>query len=451
MKISKFKDKLDNTPHLMTPQTFVSTASFLTSLDTDFKMDCGYEDDCCEDERCNFNSDTGVGTIYVSGSLTYQTEWYQWYYGGTSYESIREQAELLSEKNMNTLVIIGDSGGGEAYNMFETASYLRYLADTNNFKILWYVDGISASAAYGLACTADEIIANPMAEVGSIGVVVRLRNISKALKQAGVEDTYIYYGNEKIPYDKSGNWNKDFIDRIQASVDSLGDEFTSFVADHRNIPVEDVRSTQAAVYSAKDALEVGLIDSVMTHEEFYTYLADYVQNETTPEMFKTNRKLTSEQEKVEMKELEEAQAELSAFKVKMDAEVAAKAALEAEVVTMKASLEDTKKQLASFVEAAAKLEADKEALVKAQADAAIAKRKEQLSAVLPADQVEEKLTVLADSSDAVFAMALSGYEAAEKAKLNSPLFKEAGGEGAPVPEVDPVKAQAEYNKKRYNK
>lgn len=451
MAKNTFKDSLDNTPHLMTPEAFIATAKF-------FEIEPNAEAiklaslANSESDTANYNSDTNVGVIYIEGSLTSQTEWYQKYFGGTSYESIQEQFENLVENGAKTVVFWQNSGGGSAYRMMETGDYLRELADENDVEIISYTDGVNASASYGLSVIADTVIANPDSEVGSVGVVVRLRNINKAMKAAGVEDSYIHYGSQKIPYDKNGDWDKAFTDKIQANVDALGEKFTAYVAKYRDTSVEAIKSLEAATFNSDEALEKGLIDRVMTHEEFYTYLADYVQKEKEPKMFNLNKiKFNSEQEKVEMKELEEAQAELSAITVKLDAEVAAKAALEAEVATMKASLEENTKKLASFEEAAAKLEADKEALVKAQADAALAKRKEQLSAVLAADKVEDALNALADAPDALFTFALSGYAAAEKAKLQTPLFNEAGGEGAPVPEVDPVKAQAEYNKKRYNK
>lgn len=452
--INNFKDKLDNTPHLMTPQSFINTATFFNSSEYNQKMGVFDGDESCSDEKCNYNEDTGVGTIFVSGTLTYQSEWWQYYYGGTSYESIREQADLLVEKGMTTLLIVGSSGGGEAYNMMETASYLRYLADTNSFKILWYIDGMAASACYGLACTADEIVANPMGEVGSIGVVVRLRNYSEAMKQAGVEDTYIYYGSEKIPYDKSGKWNKEFINRIQESVDSLGEEFTSFVAENRDIPVEDIRSMNAALFSSKEALDLGLIDSVMTHEEFYTYLADYVQKETNPKMLNRILNLTSEQEKIEMKELEAAKSELSAIKVQLEDFLQSKTALESEVITLKASLEDATKQVAAMSEMKAeieKLQAEKVEAEKLALETKMSERKATLTSVLPADQVEAAMALLGNVEESIFNFTVEGYKAKEAALSKSGFSAELGGQGAPVDHgtpKDPVKAHIEWQKKQ---
>lgn len=43
-----------------------------------------------------------------------------------------------------------------------------------------------------LAAIVDEIIVNPMSEVGSIGVVVQLMNTLKAERKAGFERTFVF-------------------------------------------------------------------------------------------------------------------------------------------------------------------------------------------------------------------------------------------------------------------
>jgi signal peptide peptidase SppA len=449
MILSKFKEKLNNTPHLMTEQTFLNVVEMLETTVT--KELLNVLDEYNQEGEPQLNLENGVGTIHIEGPLTYKTEWYQEWLGGTSYESIKEQMDNLTSKGMNTLLLIVDSGGGEAYGMFETGNYLRKVADENNIKILCYVDGLSASAAYGLSCIADEVVANPQADVGSIGVVVRLRNVNEAMQKMGVKDTYVYAGKNKIPYKADGSFTESFVSEVQDKVDTLYEEFTNYVAANRNISVEEVKSTEAGTYLAKDAVEVGLVDSVMTHEEFYTYLADYVQKEKKPEMLKSKFfKMNSEQEKVEMRELEEAKVELSVVTSKLNQEVAVTATLQKEIADLKTALDEAKTQLNTFSEIASKLEADKEALVKMQAEAAEAKRKAELSEVLPQDSVEVTLKALSGVSDEVFNITLSGYKEAQKVKLNSPLFKELGDEGKEVDhgKPDPVKAQIEYQNKQ---
>lgn len=453
MQLSKFKEKLDNTPHLMTSQAFLNIAEFLNNPPSELIMGLFDDDDEENDSSNNYSADSKVGTIFINGSLTYQTEWYQKYFGGNSYENIKTEAESLIGKGAKTLLLWQDSGGGEAYNMFETANYLRKLADDNNVTILSYVDGMSASASYGLSSIADQIIANPQAEVGSIGVVVRLRNVNKAMKAAGVEDKYVYFGTNKIPYDASGEWSKDFIDGVQSKVDKLGAEFTEFVAGYRKLSVEAVKATNAATFTSAEAKEKGLIDSVMTHEEFYTYLADFVQKREKPMSIRNKlTNLNSEQDEIEMKELDAALAELSTIKTQMATDAALNVTLQAEVSTLSTQLNTVKTQLNQFQELAQTLQAEKDSAAAAAATAKADARKASLKDVLPETEVEAAFTALADANDSVFEFALSGYKKAEAdKKKNDPLFKEIGGEGDDTStEFDSAKAQAEFTKKHYS-
>lgn len=448
----KFKDKLDNTPHLMTGQSLVHFLNFTDNLPSKAEL-ANLFGDSRDNQLANYNQDTQVGTLFIHGALEYRTEWYHNYGYGMSYEFLLEQAQAFLDAGAKTLLLEVDSGGGEAYGAFEAGDTLRKMADEAGAKIVAYVDGMSASAAYAITSNAHEVISNPQAEVGSVGVVVRLRNISAAMKQAGVEDTYIYAGKNKIPYKADGSFSKEFTEGIQTKVDALYEEFTNYVAVNRGMSVEAVKSTEAGVYSAKDALELGLIDSVMTHEEFYTYLADYVQKEKKPQMFKSKIKLSSEQEKVEMKELEDAQTELSALKVKIEADTLANATAVAELATLNATLTDVQAQLAVFKEAAAALEAEKQVSQAAAAQAKLEARKAELINVLPEDKVEATLEVLADTTDAVFNLTIAGYKAAADALTKTTLFNELGTQGEAVAhgKPDAKAAYLEWQNKKYSK
>lgn len=450
----KIKDKLDNTPHLMTEQSLVNFINFVENPPTREYLSSLFDE---EDDMLpsNYDPETRIATLPVFGSLEYRTEWYHYYGWGTSYEMLIEKAQQFADAGAEIFFMPVDSGGGEAYACFETANQIKKIAKDNNIKIIAYVDGYAASGGYGIPCVADEVIANPMSEVGSIGVVIRLRNINKAMKEAGIEDTYIYAGKNKIAFNKDGTWQEDFLNDMQKKVDATYEEFTNHVASNRGIDVETVKSTEAAVFIAKDALELGLIDSVMTHEEFSTYLADYVQNKKETQMFnKMKIKLNSEQEKVKMKELEETQLELSAAQTKLSEEVAAKAALESKLAEVSATLETLQAKVASYEELAEKLEVEKQAAAKAEKEAKLESRKAALSAVLPADQVEEKFLALAEASDEIFNIAVGGYKAAEEAKKQTALFQEQGGQGEVVDHGNPVDQKTsflEWQKNKYKK
>lgn len=106
-------------------------------------------------------------------------------------------------------------------------------------KIIAYCDSLAASAGYAWASIADEIIVNPMGSVGSIGVVVSIKNnLPKEIK--GSEVIFVYSGDSKVPYDSEGKLREDFIEGLQDDVDDLYLEFVSHVAKYRPMSEEEI-------------------------------------------------------------------------------------------------------------------------------------------------------------------------------------------------------------------
>lgn len=214
---------------------------------------------------------------------------------GRSYQGLISDFQTLADAGASTIVLDCDSGGGEASHVFETAQIFRSIADQYEIKLIGYVDTLAASACYALVSVCDEIIANGDASLGSIGVVVCLVNPNRALKAAGYDRTFITAGDSKVPFDNNGDWKEGFLESIQQSVDELYQTFTEFVATNRNLSVDAVKSTEANVYSAKKALELGLADKVMTREEFFTYLKSGIKPTTTSTKPKSTIKATTKQ------------------------------------------------------------------------------------------------------------------------------------------------------------
>lgn len=227
-----------------------------------------------QDSEKRVSVENGISFLTIEGPLSYRYSWIQALCGMTSYQKLKADATTAIEMGAKTIVFDIDSPGGEAYACFETASSIRKMADEAGVKLIGYVDGQACSGGYALASVCHEIIANPMAEVGSIGVVMQLRNSLPKLAKEGTEVKFVYAGKEKIPYDeKSLTLKKEFIQDLQKSVSVLYEEFTAFVATNRNIDIEAVKNTEARCFMADDAIELGLIDKKMTHDEFFEYLA----------------------------------------------------------------------------------------------------------------------------------------------------------------------------------
>ena len=277
-KLPRLSKSLLESPQLITESKFREIAEVLDNRENMksyqeqmfFDMD-DHEDDNYETEESSLLK-KGIGLLEVSGPTTYKPTGWEALCGGTSYVGLMNKMEELVEKGVSTVLMKIDSHGGMAYRMISTAVKLRKLADDNDIRLVGYIDGCAASAGYGLAAACHELVANPDAEAGSIGVVVALINDSKHLEKEGYERTFITAGSEKVPYNKDGSFRDSFLQDIQDNVDALYVKFTSHVANMRDIDVDVVTGTQARMFKADKALEIGLIDAVMEEDEFQEYL-----------------------------------------------------------------------------------------------------------------------------------------------------------------------------------
>lgn len=425
------KKSLTNTPLLIEEGSFNAILDYVNSRDTSFE-ELGSPDvqALSGDERYGYVPESKTGVMHVSGPLTYRTTGWEALCGGTSYEMLKEQMEYFVGSGAKTVAMMVDSGGGQAHGMIDSAKYIRKLADDNGIRIIAYVDGMSASAAYGLSSVAHEIVTSRDSMVGSIGVLIQLMNNSKQLEKNGIERTFITAGADKVPFDKDGSFTESFLEGLQEQVDTLYGEFTGHVAEHRGISLDAVKGTEANVFMADKALELGLIDKVMTVEDFYDYLATEAQKviEDKSMGVKDAIKLFNKGDAAEMAKLDELTAQL-------EAETAARAAsdqsmieLATQLTTAQATIETLTAQLGSATADLQKFADLKAAEEKAAAEAKLESRKAALAEVMPTDQVETKLAAYSALDDATFAFMVSELAGAKEAKAES--MEPVGGSGA---------------------
>jgi ClpP class serine protease len=429
-ELTRLRSKLFNTPLLVDSKSFESVLNYVDKrCEGNTTVEKKAESEFSMYSTLHY-AETNLGVIHISGPLTNKSTGWEALCGGTSYESIKEDFEALLEEGVKTVAFMVESGGGEAYGMMDTGNYLRKLADENGVRIISYVDGLSASAAYGLTAISDEIISNKNSEIGSIGVLIRLMNDSKALEMKGYERTFISAGTEKIPFAADGSFRKEFLDDLQYKVDALYKDFTEYVAEHRNISLEAVRDTQANTFLAEDAIALGLADKVMTQEEFYSYLSGEAQNNKEGNSM-SNRifKFTKSEDKSEMTQLAELQTELAGVQSQLaDAQlaVAELATTKEALATLQAAFTEKETALAAALAQVKDMEAQAVA-VKTQT------RKEKLASV---GQDESIADAMASLDDATFETLFAGYKTSfEKQKQvleTSGMLEELGGEGGDV-------------------
>lgn len=420
-KLNRLTSSLYNTPLLIEENAFKGVLSYLKERNSgDVKAGMDGED-FRETERFIYNEDTRTGVIELIGPTTAKPITMMGFdCGGANYLHLKQDFESLVEMGAKTIAMIVDSPGGDAYSMSDSADYIRKLLDENGVKLISFIEGMSASAGYGLTCISDEIIGSWDSEAGSIGCLVQLLNSSKALEQEGYERTFVTAGKSKVPYAADGSFRPEFIQDIQDKVDICYKNFTEHVAKHRNMNVADVIATEAKMFYSADAVKLGLMDKVMTSEEFFTYLATEAQSNTEvnnmsvkDRIFKFNK--TDEAPTMNVEEL---QAQLATAQE----QVASLPALTSQLATLTASLQEKETAMQAL---AAKLEG----IEVAKAEAAVAQRKLTLSALLPEDKVEESMSMYAGLDDATFSFVTSQLQATKDALAASGLMAEVGGEG----------------------
>ena len=194
--------------------------------------------------------------IHVNGVLTNTPDIFAMFFGGgnTTYPSIiAALAEAEANPDVKGITMRFDSGGGSISGMFDAMAAMQ--ATTK--PITAVVGTMAASAAFGLASQADNIVAhNRASTVGSIGIVV---------------DAYIDKNRVSVTSTNAPNKRPDLATESGKAVlveqlDAVHDLFAEGIADGRGITAETVNADfgQGSMFLADEALKRGMIDSVGT-------------------------------------------------------------------------------------------------------------------------------------------------------------------------------------------
>ncbi len=197
-----------------------------------------------------------TGQIPINGILTKKPDWFARFFGGgnTTYGQIVEAiAEAEANDDVQKVVFAIDSPGGTIDGLFEALAAMQTMKKPSEA----IVTGVAASSAYALASQADTIVAmNQASMFGSIGVAVdmRVREDVKTLTSTEAP--------KKRPDVTTKQGQKDVI----AQLDAIHEIFVEAIATGRSTTVKKVNADfgRGATLLAKDALKLGMIDSIET-------------------------------------------------------------------------------------------------------------------------------------------------------------------------------------------
>lgn len=223
-----------------------------------------------------------VGIVSVQGSLVNRGAWVGANSGLMSYEGIAAQLDALrADDEIRSVIMDIDSPGGEATGMFGLAEKVRAL---NAVKpVTAVVNDIAASAAYGIASGAGQIVISPTSMIGSIGVVLVHLDHSGELEKKGVKATIIHAGANKADGHPFGPLSDAVKSGLQSRVNTLYDRFLEAVSEGRGtrLSADQARQTEANVFIGQEAIDRNLADRVGTFDSVLAELQQEARGGST--------------------------------------------------------------------------------------------------------------------------------------------------------------------------
>lgn len=209
-------------------------------------------------KRAPSATDGGVATIDVIGTLVHRHHWVNALSGLTSYEQLSgELAAAVADPAVETILLRFDSPGGEVSGLFDMADAIFEARSSK--RVVAVAEDMAASAAYVLASAAGEFYATEGGIVGSIGIVVAMRD---ATNPGSPRVTHFHAGAKKMYPGRA--LDLEGMKQIQGRVDGLYDVMTAKVATYRGISQQEVKDTEAATFLSAEALKLKLIDGVQS-------------------------------------------------------------------------------------------------------------------------------------------------------------------------------------------
>jgi len=184
---------------------------------------------------------------------------------------IRDRRVVNESAQFEVIVVLQSLGGSiNAYGLL--ADQLRRLRTEPGITLTVSCDQSALSGGYLLASLASpgQLLAAPFASIGSIGVVtIEMLNFHDALDKLGIKPIRFQGGQWKAPMSAFGDISDEDVVHMQAHIDSFHAAFREHVQQWRGDVIKDYETaTSGAYWLGKKAHELGLVDRLVTSDEY---------------------------------------------------------------------------------------------------------------------------------------------------------------------------------------
>lgn len=203
-------------------------------------------------------SEPSVAVIDISGTIQYD---------GTAcspegLSALLEQAE--ADENIKAVVLRVDSGGGTATAGEEMAEYVKRFTK----PVVVSSASMNCSAAYEISSQADKIFVNKTTDIGSIGTVMQVTDISELLDKLGIKVDNIASADSKDSSYGTRSLTDDERAYYQELIRLSNEAFIENVASGRNMNIEDVQALATGMpFTGEQAIANGLADELGIYDD----------------------------------------------------------------------------------------------------------------------------------------------------------------------------------------
>lgn len=207
--------------------------------------------------------------------------------GGVYGYEIAEQIDELTKDDSSGLLLLVNTPGGSIPGSKAMADAVTRYKERTGQPVLVHISSMSASGGVYSTTTADEIVADHGALVGSVGVISgpfqqysNVTAIGDTLLQAGVTaeqitQEYLSAGTGKAFGDPFNPMDPKSREQWLAGINREYDNFVKQVVDNRPIDENKLRNEYgASLFDSATAKEYGYVDDVMGRPEFFKHAAE---------------------------------------------------------------------------------------------------------------------------------------------------------------------------------
>ena len=189
--------------------------------------------------------------------------------------------------NVSAIVLHINSPGGAVAPSQEMYDEILRVREVEGKIVVASMSSVAASGGYYIACAADKIIANPGTITGSIGVIMQVSAAEKLLTKIGISYEVVKSGELKDVGSMDRPMTENERRMLTAMVMDTYEQFVEAVADGRGMSKEEVYPlADGSVFSGRQAIDVGLVDTLGGFEDAVRYAAELAGIEGDPHTVK---------------------------------------------------------------------------------------------------------------------------------------------------------------------